>query len=742
MHRQLTRLIIPMLLLLLAACDGSSSGGSSGNTSAPPVPTITSTALPRATRNTAYSASLAATTPPGSGSITWSLAPLSSPLPSGIVLQSSGTLMGTPIVSGLFELRFRCVNSEGGSAEAALDIVIYEPTGYTHAPDMFDTPANDSFATATNLGALTMAGPIVQSTPLSVTSDPADANTDPRDYFKFTTAVTGRIQIEVYFDFRNGGKLYPWLGGEHNSVPELKVKGVPIANGDDSIMVLDNAPAGTWYLMVEAQLKNTAWNANAYTFRVSFNELTITTDLLEHDLAAGAMNTQLPAELAGFPVTTGAWSLASGALPAGVSLAAGGTLSGTPSQQGLFDAGFALTHNGLSTSRTVRIRVYDSSLGDYWQRFGEHRYYDAARTNGDGEYHEHYSEATVVAPHPAYGSEGAIYVIGGRVDATVSNVYVFHTAHQANPDLEYKLQDIGRPLGNERQYLGAAFLQHSYGGYIYVVGGELYSNTAPSSGDFTRVVERMQVSDGSGVALATPGAWETVAELPADLGGRAIKGWAEAGVAASDAALDADDRIYLLAGRIQVESAPGSGTYQKDENAEVLMYEAPTSAVGSGAWYRKPDATPFTPRRFPSLGMINGRIYITGGTGFYGTLDTIEMYEPDPVGANPALSMLGAGNYPTLAEPCYYAACAVHNGRLYILNGWAFSGPAPVATRRLQSFTPNGAGTGGTLQQLATPDDGSGYHSAVFHAGELWFITGRDSYVQTPHYSLRYAPLP
>src|SRR5690606_33723843 len=149
------------------------------------------------------------------GGILWSLSAQSSPLPSGLVLQSSGALVGTPLVSGLFEFRFRCVNDEGGAAEAALDIVIYEPVGYTHAPDMYDTPANDSFATATNLGALSATAPIVQLTPLSVTSNPADPNYDPRDYFSFTTPHTGRIQVEVYFDSFIG-KLLTNLGGQHN----------------------------------------------------------------------------------------------------------------------------------------------------------------------------------------------------------------------------------------------------------------------------------------------------------------------------------------------------------------------------------------------------------------------------------------------------------------------------------------------------------------------------------------------
>ena len=742
MFRHLSCALLFVSVTLLAACDGSNIKRGSSAVNAPPAPVISTIVLPRATRGAPYSVLLTATTPVGTDPLTWSLSASSSPLPAGITLGADGTLSGTPTAGGLFVPRFRCVNNVGGEVEGALDIVVYEPIGYVHTPDAYDVPSNDSFASATNLGGVTQSAPIIQQMPLSVTSDPADPNTDPRDYFKFTTPSTGRVHIEVYFDFRTSGRLFPTLGGEHNGNAEEVVNGVPNANGDDSVMLLDNAPGGTWYLKVEAQLKNGSWNTNGYTFRIMFEELTIASELVEHDLSAGAMNSQLQASVSGLPASTANWNLVAGNLPTGVNLASNGMLSGTPTQDGLFDATIRVELNGFTSERVVQVRVYNSATGNYWQRFGQHRYYDASRTNGEGEYHEHYSEAMVVAPHPSYGSEGAIYVLGGRVADTVNTVYVFHTAHQSNPDLSYKLEDIGCPLSTARQYLGAVFLQHTYGGYIYVVGGELYSNTAPSSGDFTRTVERMQVADGSGVALSSPGPWEIVSELPSGDGGRAVEGWAEGAVVAHDAGVDADDRIYLLAGRVQVETTAGSGTYGKEENKSVLMYEAPVTPTGLGFWHRKPDATPYTPRRFPAAGMINGRIYLAGGTGSAGTLDTIEMYQPDPSAVNPAISILGSTNYPTLAEPVYYSGSAVDNGTLYVLNGWRFQGYSPVATSRLQGFEPNAAGTGGTVTQLAVPDNGSGYHSAVVHDGELWFATGRDSFVQTPHYSLRYTPAP
>ena len=116
----------------------------------------------------------------------------------------------------------------------------------------------------------------------------------------------------------------------------------------------------------------------------------------------------------------------------------------------------------------------------------------------------------------------------------------------------------------------------------------------------------------------------------------------------------------------------------------------------------------------------------------------VEMYEPDPVADNAALSTVGAGSYPLMGA-VWYPAAAVHNGSLYILNGWD-SSPAPQATAQVQIFTPNAGGNSGTVSQGAAPDAASGFHSAAFHDGKLWLITGRDSYVPTPHFSLRYTP--
>ncbi|MBK9974342.1 MAG: hypothetical protein IPP14_06175 [Planctomycetes bacterium] len=728
-----------LLLLALGGCDSAPNAGHDGQAPAgPAAPTITTTVLPHATRGTPYLAQLGASSPAGTGNVAWALNANSAALPTGLALSSYGAISGTPTQSGLSAVKFDVTNDAGGVASVLLDVVVYESVGYTHTPDMYDTPSNDTLATATPLGAVTPTAPFLQTTPLSVTSNPADPSLDARDFFAFSTTLRGEIRIAVYFSAFIG-KLHASLYGEHGGELELVQQAITGQNGDDQLLVLPDAGAGNWVLGVEAQYKNGTWNANGYTFRLQCDDMTIPDGLLEYDRQSGPMQVALSLLVAGTPTSGATWSLATGSPPTGVSLTGSGLLVGNPGQNGLFELDVVADLAGRQARRMVQLRVLNSGTGDYWQRRGEHRLYDAARPDGDGAHHEHYTEAMVVAPHPAYGSEGAIYLLGGRTTATVGTVFVFHTTHQADPDRAYKLEDIGHPLTSERQYLGAAYLQHTYGGYIYAVGGELYSNTAPSSGAYTRVVERMQVADGAGNALAVPGAWQALAELPANDAGRTIEGYAEFALAVQDGAADGDDRLYLLGGRRRIETTAGSGSYTKDFLARVLMFEAPTSAGATGNWLTKPEAAAYTPRRFPAVAMIAGRIYLAGGRAAAGATDIIEMYQPDPLGLNAAISMAGASGFPVLAQPAWCAAAATFQGALYILNGWD-SSASPQATQRLQRFVPNGTGTGGSLVTLAQPDAASGFHSAVFHAGRLWFITGRDPFVPTPHYSLAYTP--
>jgi len=94
------------------------SGGGGGGT---PV-SITTSSLPNGTVGASYSQPLAASG--GTSPYTWSMASGSQPLPGGLTLTSAGTITGTPNTAGVFSFTVRVVDSASGSAQKSLSITV------------------------------------------------------------------------------------------------------------------------------------------------------------------------------------------------------------------------------------------------------------------------------------------------------------------------------------------------------------------------------------------------------------------------------------------------------------------------------------------------------------------------------------------------------------------------------------------------------------------------------------------
>jgi hypothetical protein len=708
---------------------------------------ITTTDLPRAIKGTAYTATVDHN---GTGAITYTfgLSANSAALPNGITFSQGGNFSGTTTDGGLFVLEIELRNGTTVVDTVTLDLVIYESIPYTYVEDANETPTpNDTTGDGTQLlpgatpaGRITAGADIIQATPLTLNSDQNIAKPDPDDFFKFNIGTPGTITIDVYYRALVGEiEVYLW---KYQGPPAHAVEVVASSTGhgtDDARIVYHNAQlsgtfsTGYYYLQVHAPFDaaQSLWNRNAYSFRITFSDLAIETEHLEADSATGPIDEQVVAWNQGASLSNPTFSIVSGILPNGVNFTADGRFTGTPTEFGLREYTVRVEENGQSIERDIKVRFFDSIAGDYWQVRGDRELYSA----GNSTPFETWGDAMVVAPHPDYPTEGAVYVLGGFSNQMLDTVRVFHTDRAGIPaDKHFKFEDIGVDLPNSVRYHRAAFVQHSYGGYIYCVGGEIgAAQGAHTTGDLWRGVFRLQVADGGGNALSHPlsTAWETLAELPAThSSGRDILGWGEFGLAVKDDASDANDRIYLVAGRYDLEDTVASATYSRTFHDHVLMFECPTTGAGTGTWFWKTDTAPYTPRRFPAVAMINDRIYIAAGregaagqTGSGGSITGyIEMYEPDNFQANPALSTLGSGSFPALpGGGGYYPMYAQINGDLYIWCGWDanFQG-----TKYLNRFTPNGAGTGGTVTALMDADWGSGFGGGVAHDGKLWLISG------------------
>ncbi|MCC6575631.1 MAG: PPC domain-containing protein [Planctomycetes bacterium] len=686
------------------------------------VPDFAVTQLPRATRGDVYGFTLSHNGPASIEPVTYST--LGGTLPSGIAMDATGSINGTTNEVGLdvVVFAFTLANTSAViTVSRSFDFVVYQDIPYTYVADA-NEPNNSAIA-STELGTLTSAAPKIQGGPLSVDSYPTTSPPDPSDYFHVQTTGVGEIRIECFFDATTDDLdvvLYMYDAVNH-VVIEVAYGGT---GGDDEILVYRNAQPGHYYVQVIAPSEASfgIYSSNAYSMRISFSDLTITSSLIDVDLnATPSVDVQVVALNAGAAPTSPVWSLVSGSLPAGISFGADGRFTGTTSAYNLYNFTVQVVDGALYATAPIQVRFYNEAAGNFWLVKGERRDYapplDPVR--------ETYAECMVVAPHPDYPAEGAIWVMGGREAATINEVAIFHTDRAGIPAAKhFKFEQINKPLITSRRYHGAVYVQHSYGGYIYVAGGEIgAAQGAHVTGDFWYGVERLKVADGAGVALAHPlaGSWELVANLPQVDGGRAIKGWAEFGIACKDAAADADDRIYIMGGRNQIETAAGSGSYAKSYHTQVLMYECPLDGVSSGVWHIKTDAGTYTGRRFPALAMIADRLFIAAGRSVAGNINTIEMYQPNPATTSPAIATGAAAQYPTLEVEVYFPMCAVIGGSMYIWAGWD---NALAGTRHLHRFTPAGGGASGTITRLQDADWGTGFGPGVAHDGKLWIISG------------------
>lgn len=723
-------------------------------------PQITKTSLARAIKGQPYSDQLTHNAP---AAMAASFAISSGTLPTGISMNSSGAFSGSTTTGGLFVLGVDLVISSAAVSSIELDLVVYESLPFTYIENSLEV--NDSTNTAVQLlpgavppGQITSSTRHIQAMPLTLNSDQNIAKPDASDFFKFNTANIGTIKVDVFYRYFVGEvDAYLWY---YSGFPNHTVTIVARAQNiqvDDERLQYHNAQlsngvgAGFYYLEINApfDVNTSFWNRNAYTFKLGFSDLTILTETLDCDSIAGTpINQQVVALNAGLAPVAPQWSLVSGTLPPGVSFTTDGRFVGVPSQLGIRDLTVQVRDGSLVVERKINVRFFDSVAGNFWQVKGERRLYNGTTDP----LFETFGEAMVVAPHPLYPTEGAIYVLGGRTEYTLAldTVRVFHTDRAGIPPAkQFKFEDIGKPLPLARRYLGAAFVQHSYGGYIYVAGGEIGAATGPhAAGDFYFGVERLQVADSAGVALPHPLAtnWESVANLPQTEGAFAIQGWAEFGLVAVDTAADANDRLYLIAGTYRIEDVAASGVFlQKFHNA-VLMHACSTTAGGTGTWYRKLDANPYVPMRFPAVGMINGRIYLAGGNqgtpGQFGTggppSTAVQMYQPDPTATAPAMATAGAAQFPPLTLAVYFPMCATLNGALYTWCGWD---AAPQGTSRLHRFVPNPAtGIGGTMTRLQDTDWATGFGAGVAHDGKLWLISGFSHGAASQPVNLRYTP--
>jgi large repetitive protein len=240
-------------------------------------PTITTSALPDATAGVAYSAQLMESD--GDPPITWKLN--GGPLPPGLTLSADGVVSGTPTEAGTFAF----------------------------VPGVVDS------ASIPDAKQVTLT--VNPAAPLTVTTASLPSATAGTDYSDQLTAT-------------GGVPPYTWSVGDTPLPPGI----ILVTDG----MLSGTAPAaGTYTFTVE--LTDSATPVGTLTqaqLSLTVNPaapppLTVSTTSLPGGTAGTAYSQALSAAGGTTPYT---WSVASGSLPAGLTLSAAGTISGTPKTAG------------------------------------------------------------------------------------------------------------------------------------------------------------------------------------------------------------------------------------------------------------------------------------------------------------------------------------------------------------------------------------------------------------------------
>ncbi|MEA0735870.1 putative Ig domain-containing protein [Xanthomonas campestris pv. campestris] len=293
----------------VAATDSTSGTPSQGtrgytlNIAAPPIVVAPST-LPAATRGTAYSQTLSASG--GTAPYTYALA--SGALPAGLTLASNGTLSGTATVEGSFNFTVTATDAGSFTANQAYSLTVAGPNLVLPASSL-------------------PAGTAGQAYSASIT--PATGGTAPYSY----ALTAGALPTGVVVDVATGG-----------------LSGTPTVAGtfNFTLTVSDSTPSPA------------AQASRSYTLTIAAPVIVVAPTALPAATRGTAYSQTLSASGGTAPYT---YAVSAGNVPAGLTLASNGTLSGTATVEGSFNFTVTATDaNTFTASQAYAVTVAGPNL--------------------------------------------------------------------------------------------------------------------------------------------------------------------------------------------------------------------------------------------------------------------------------------------------------------------------------------------------------------------------------------------
>ncbi|MFA1797702.1 putative Ig domain-containing protein [Xanthomonas campestris pv. campestris] len=285
---------------------GTPSQGTRGytlNIAAPPIVVAPST-LPAATRGTAYSQTLSASG--GTAPYTYALA--SGALPAGLTLASNGTLSGTATVEGSFNFTVTATDAGSFTANQAYSLTVAGPNLVLPASSL-------------------PAGTAGQAYSASIT--PATGGTAPYSY----ALTAGALPTGVVVDVATGG-----------------LSGTPTVAGtfNFTLTVSDSTPSPA------------AQASRSYTLTIAAPVIVVAPTALPAATRGTVYSQTLSASGGTAPYT---YAVSAGNVPAGLTLASNGTLSGTATVEGSFNFTVTATDaNTFTASQADAVTVAGPNL--------------------------------------------------------------------------------------------------------------------------------------------------------------------------------------------------------------------------------------------------------------------------------------------------------------------------------------------------------------------------------------------
>ena len=327
---------------------------------------LTSATLPFGAVNAAYSQTLAAAG--GTAPYTWSVT--AGALPAGVTLSSAGVLSGTPTVVGTFNFTAQVTDGASATASRAFSVKINTVTalsfttpatlragvvGAAHEDGISVTGGTAPYSQAITAGAVPglslgsnglLSGTPTTAGAFTFTSTVTDAvgATASRN-FSITISATGPSITTTTLPNGTVGTAYSQsLAASGGTAPytwTVFSGALPGGLAMSSAGVISGTPAAAGTFTFAVQVTDSASATATRTLAIVINASAALAITTASPLPAGTNGTNGTNYSQAFAATGGtapySWSVASGALPGGLSLSGAGLLSGTPTNAGTFN---------------------------------------------------------------------------------------------------------------------------------------------------------------------------------------------------------------------------------------------------------------------------------------------------------------------------------------------------------------------------------------------------------------------